>query len=93
MSSLRIHRAYWAILVGAWKTVLRAILTAGPHPRNFRNKCVAASKAERSGDLKSALTLDEEMQNLEFAQLVLVFSSVFPHYAPFPPFGIAVHIP
>ena len=39
----------------------------GDQPK--RKKCVAVNKAERIGDLKSVLTLDMDVQSLEFAQL------------------------
>jgi hypothetical protein len=37
-----------------------------------RKKCVAINTAEKSGDIKNALTSDTEIQSLAFAHLVLV---------------------
>ena len=53
-----------------------------------------SSKLKGVGDLKSALTLDVEMQNLEFAQLVFSLALVlsFLIVLPFLQSGMVMHI-
>ena len=74
-----------------WDTCRRKVLTGSRN--RLREKIVLQKrkkkkKLKRVDDLKSILTLNMEVQNLEFSQLVsgLVFGPVFPNYAPFSTF-------
>ena len=59
-----------------------------------RVKCVAVNKAERSWNLKSALTSDMEMQSLELAEVISSLSLVqyFLTVLHFFPFGMVMCI-
>ena len=71
----------------SWDTCQEELLTGCGTNLRERN-VLQTTKLKIVGDLKSTLTTDVEMQNLEFA--LLVFRSCFdpasPHYAPFLPF-------